>query len=105
MLLVVLLLAWPVVFVGIVTASARDEAKYADTLCRGTLINWTLPDGTREDSLSDTHAIEVDFTRKWAEAIRRAFTYAAVVLLKPALGRKPPARAMHTNSMKRTSRR
>ena len=29
----------------------------------------TMPDGTRCDILTDTHAIEVDFAVKWAETI------------------------------------
>ena len=36
----------------------------------------TLPDGTRCDILTDTHAIEVDFADKWAEAIGQSLNYA-----------------------------
>jgi len=36
-----------------------------------------LPDRTRIDCLSASHAIEVDFTHKWAEAIGQSLHYAA----------------------------
>ena len=36
----------------------------------------TMPDGTRCDILTDTHAIEVDFADKWAEAISSIRNYA-----------------------------
>ena len=35
-----------------------------------------LPDKTRCDCLTDTHAIEFDFGNKWAEAIGQALYYA-----------------------------
>ena len=35
-----------------------------------------MPDGTRCDILTDTHAIEVDFADKWAEAISSIRNYA-----------------------------
>ena len=35
-----------------------------------------LPDGTRCDCLTDTHAIEFDFGSNWAEAIGQSAYYA-----------------------------
>jgi len=35
----------------------------------------TLPDKTRADCITDTHAIEFDFGEKWAEAIGQALYY------------------------------
>jgi hypothetical protein len=35
-----------------------------------------LPDGTRCDCLTDTHAIEFDFGNKWAEAVGQSAYYA-----------------------------
>jgi len=35
-----------------------------------------MSDGTRCDILTDTHAIEVDFADKWAEAIGQSLNYA-----------------------------
>lgn len=34
-----------------------------------------LPDSTRADCITETHAIEFDFGRKWAEAIGQALYY------------------------------
>jgi hypothetical protein len=34
-----------------------------------------LPDGTRADCITETHAIEFDFGHKWAEAIGQALYY------------------------------
>jgi hypothetical protein len=39
-------------------------------------VEVVLPDGTRCDCLTDTHAIEFDFGRKWAEAIGQSAYYA-----------------------------
>jgi hypothetical protein len=35
----------------------------------------TTPDGTRCDIVTETHAIEVDFADKWAEAIGQSLNY------------------------------
>jgi hypothetical protein len=53
-----------------------------------------MPDGTRCDIVTETHAIEVDFADKWAEAIGQCLNYSfqlnkkAGILLKwpPLLG-------------------
>ena len=37
---------------------------------------YRLDDGTRIDCLTDTHAIEFDFAKKWAESIGQALYYA-----------------------------
>ena len=34
-----------------------------------------MPDGTRCDIVTETHAIEVDFADKWAEAIGQSLNY------------------------------
>ena len=34
-----------------------------------------LPDGTRADCVTDTHAIEFDFAHKWYEAVGQAMYY------------------------------
>ena len=36
----------------------------------------TMPDGTRCDIVTETHAIEVDFADKWGEAIGQSLNYA-----------------------------
>ena len=35
----------------------------------------TMPDGTRCDIVTETHAIEVDFADKWGEAIGQSLNY------------------------------
>ena len=40
-------------------------------------MEYVLPDKTRCDCITLTHAIEVDFAVKWAEAIGQALHYAA----------------------------
>ncbi len=57
------------------TTEAQPESWYVEQSCNG-LIEYRLPDRTRVDCLTDTHAIEYDFTRKWHEAIGQALHYA-----------------------------
>jgi len=38
-------------------------------------VEVTLPDGTRADIVNTTHAVEVDFTDKWAEAVGQSLYY------------------------------
>jgi hypothetical protein len=44
----------------------------------GGLTEVVLSDGTRCDCLTQTHAIEFDFTNKWAEGIGQALHYASM---------------------------
>lgn len=57
-------------------AHALTEADLVDRYCAGMIKEFPNPDGTRTDCISDTHAIEVDFSKKWAEAIGQALHYA-----------------------------
>jgi len=66
------------------TAAARaktlhHERFYQAFWCtkRGGSMEVPLPDRTRVDCLTTTHAIEVDFAPKWAEAIGQALYYGA----------------------------
>ena len=61
------------------------EADYRDRLCASMDREVTLPNGARADCLSDTHAIEVDFTEKWAEALGQSLSYAASTGLQPGI--------------------
>jgi hypothetical protein len=45
----------------------------------------TLANGARADCLSETHAIEVEFSEKWAEGLGQALLYAATTGLKPGI--------------------
>ena len=44
-----------------------------------------LPDRTRADCLTATHAIEVDFSKKWAEAIGQSLSYSLLTGKKPGI--------------------
>lgn len=57
--------------------AADLEIDYQQRLCAGLLINRHLKNGTEVDCVSDTHAIEVDFTDKWAEAIGQSLQYSS----------------------------
>lgn len=59
------------------TPALASEAINRDLLCAGMQTEVTLANGTRVDCISDTHAIEVDWSAKWAESIGQALSYAA----------------------------
>ena len=46
----------------------------------------TLADRTRVDCLTSNYAIEVDFSKKWAESIGQSLYYAEMTGKKPAIG-------------------
>lgn len=48
-------------------------------------VEVVLPDGTRCDCLTDTHAIEFDFGNNWAEAIGQSSYYAFQTKKKPGV--------------------
>ena len=56
-------------------ALALSESDLVQRYCKGMITEFTNPDGTRTDCISATHAIEVDFSSKWAEAIGQALHY------------------------------
>jgi len=51
------------------------EKDYQVKYCTGNT-EIVLPDRTRIDCLTETHAIEYDFGKKWAEAIGQSLYYA-----------------------------
>lgn len=51
------------------------EKDYQHKYCKGQ-IEFVLPDRTRVDCLTEDHAIEYDFGKKWAEAIGQSLHYA-----------------------------
>ena len=55
----------------------HQEKRYQNQWCRdnGWETEVVLPDRTRCDCLTDTHAIEFEFGNKWAEAIGQALYY------------------------------
>src|SRR5687768_10670975 len=66
-------------------AQAMTEREYQPLVCPGMELEHVLPDGARVDCLSDTHAIEVDFSEKWAEGLGQALYYAARTGKVPAI--------------------
>jgi len=63
------------------------EKDYQIKLCNqlnGT-IEYRLPDGSRVDCLTDKYAIEVDYSKKWKEAIGQALFYGIHTGRKPAI--------------------
>jgi len=60
------------------SSKAYSESFYQEQYAKklGGRTEVTMPDGTRCDILTDTHAIEVDFADKWAEAIGQSLNYA-----------------------------
>lgn len=65
----------PIVF-GLTPPHALTEADLVERYCVGMIQEFRNPDKTRTDCISDTHAIEVEFSHKWAEAIGQALHYA-----------------------------
>jgi hypothetical protein len=55
----------------------QSERYYQEKFAReiGGQVEVVMKDGTRCDILTATHAIEVDFARKWAEAIGQSLNY------------------------------
>jgi len=64
---------------------AHFEADYRDQLCLGMDQEVSLPNGGRADCLSTTHAIEVEFSDKWAEGLGQALSYAGSTGLTPGI--------------------
>ena len=58
-------------------ARLNPEAHYQDIAAKkySGQTEVTMPDGTRCDIVTETHAIEVDFADKWAEAIGQSLNY------------------------------
>lgn len=57
--------------------AAEVEAWYQDVWCRGMTgqVEVRMNDGRRIDCLTDSHAIEFEFARKWPEAIGQSLEY------------------------------
>lgn len=71
------LVAVALLFPLLAEASLHPEREYQDAWCAlaGGTREFVLPDRARVDCLTRTHAVEVDFARKWAEAIGQALYY------------------------------
>ena len=63
------------VLLPLLAFAKQPESFYQNKHCKG-VTEYVLHDRTRVDCLTDTHAIEYDFSRKWAEAIGQSLGYA-----------------------------
>ncbi len=67
-------------------AGAHDELVHQVALCSGMEMEIFIPEsGTKVDCVSNTHAIEVDFSNKWAAAIGQSLHYASMLEKKPGI--------------------
>lgn len=67
----------------------RHKEKYYQTkLCEelNGVMEQSLLDRTRVDCLTKEYAIEVDFAKKWAEAVGQSLYYASMTGKKPGIG-------------------
>jgi len=74
-------------YLDLPAGSHRLEADYQNVTCpSGPIgIEWVLHDKTRVDCLTDTHAIEHDFAKKWPEALGQSLHYARLTGKKPGI--------------------
>ncbi|MBI9113267.1 hypothetical protein [Maridesulfovibrio ferrireducens] len=77
-------------FIIIYPAHAKNlhkESWYQERWCKGKDVKeHQLPDRTRVDCLTDSHAIELDFGRKWAESVGQALYYSLQTGKKAGIG-------------------
>lgn len=74
-------------FPAFACASFHPERDYQMRWCEaaGGASEFVLPDRARVDCLTFTHAVEVDFAPKWAEAIGQALYYSIVTGKSPGI--------------------
>ena len=74
-------------FVALPLFGKQSERYYQEKFAReiGGQVEVVMKDGTRCDILTATHAIEVDFARKWAEAIGQSLNYSMLTGKRPAV--------------------
>lgn len=78
-----LLLLFPALAFG----SLHPERDYQKSWCEaeGGKTEFVLPDRARVDCLTLTHAVEVDFAPKWAEAVGQALYYSIATGKSPGI--------------------
>ncbi|MBI2400799.1 MAG: hypothetical protein HYV23_07065 [Deltaproteobacteria bacterium] len=74
-------------FPAFACASLHPERDYQKSWCEaaGGASEFVLPDRARVDCLTLTHAVEVDFAPKWAEAIGQALYYSIATGKSPGI--------------------
>lgn len=77
-----------VYLVGCSQSTKNREKYYQIQLCNELegVMEQSLLDRTRIDCLTDEYAIEVDFSKKWAESVGQSLYYAEMTGKKPAVG-------------------
>jgi hypothetical protein len=65
----------------------HPERYYQEKWCSemGGAVEVRMDDKTRVDCITNTHAVEVDFAPKWAEAIGQALYYGAKTGMQPGI--------------------
>jgi len=74
-------------FEGCTEKKKHNEKHYQTILCNELdgVMEQSLLDRTRIDCLTDEYAIEVDFSKKWAESVGQSLYYAEMTGKKPAV--------------------
>ena len=78
-------ITWAWLSASFVLQASPSESDYQKDWCKGEL-EVVLNDRTRVDCLTDTHAIEVDFAKKWYEAIGQSLHYGFMTNRTPGIG-------------------
>lgn len=73
---------------GCADKTKNNEKYYQTQLCNELdgVMEQSLLDRTRIDCLTDEYAIEVDFSKKWAESVGQSLYYSEMTGKKPAVG-------------------
>lgn len=76
-LIVILSLLWIGISPNCYAKNLHKEAEYQKIFCNAYngVMEVRLKDYTRIDCLTDTHAIEFDFAKKWAESVGQSLYY------------------------------
>lgn len=80
-----LLTATAVIAFSTSAIASMSEKEAQAIICEELRTNVTVPGGGWADCVSETHAIEVDWSGKWAEAIGQSLYYACELDKKPAI--------------------
>lgn len=74
-------------FFNACSSKNKNEKYYQTIFCEkiNAVMEYRLKDKTRIDCLSNEYAIEVDWAKKWAEAIGQSLYYSEMTNKKPAI--------------------
>ena len=82
--LIILLLNLPI---SVQAARLLNESAYSDDFCKqyNGIREYKLSDSTRVDCLTAEYAIEIEFAKKWSEAVGQALHYSIMTGKKPGI--------------------